>query len=209
MLGTPAFQPPEIAQGQEKFNGFKVDVWASGITLFKFVTGYYPFEGENVYILFENISKAVLEIPNHLDELLQSLLKGLLERDVNKRLTIADAKNHHWVRRTHPKFGNDEVRMNERFRKQTSVLPYIKGLYDTELDEDDEENDDSTETYLRREFWRYTKLNVNNENLKSRSSYLSESNANDGGCSFLNKRPELSQSKRSIYDNMKEHCNPS
>lgn len=31
--GSPAFQPPEIANGCEKFSGFKVDIWSSGVTL--------------------------------------------------------------------------------------------------------------------------------------------------------------------------------
>jgi serine/threonine protein kinase len=31
--GTPAFQPPEIANGMEYFSGFKVDIWSSGVTL--------------------------------------------------------------------------------------------------------------------------------------------------------------------------------
>lgn len=31
--GSPAFQPPEIATGQEIFSGFKVDIWSSGVTL--------------------------------------------------------------------------------------------------------------------------------------------------------------------------------
>ena len=31
--GSPAFQPPEIANGHECFPGFKVDVWSSGVTL--------------------------------------------------------------------------------------------------------------------------------------------------------------------------------
>ena len=31
--GSPAFQPPEIANGLESFKGFKVDVWSSGVTL--------------------------------------------------------------------------------------------------------------------------------------------------------------------------------
>uniref|UniRef100_S4RSP0 non-specific serine/threonine protein kinase n=1 Tax=Petromyzon marinus TaxID=7757 RepID=S4RSP0_PETMA len=31
--GSPAFQPPEIANGLETFSGFKVDIWSSGVTL--------------------------------------------------------------------------------------------------------------------------------------------------------------------------------
>ena len=31
--GSPAFQAPEIANGLERFSGFKVDIWAAGVTL--------------------------------------------------------------------------------------------------------------------------------------------------------------------------------
>ena len=31
--GSPAFQSPEIANGEESFAGFKVDVWSAGVTL--------------------------------------------------------------------------------------------------------------------------------------------------------------------------------
>ena len=182
-----------------------MDVWASGITLFKFVTGFYPFEGENVYILYENISKAVLRVPDDLDELLQSLLKGLLERDVKRRLSIAEAKAHQWVRRTYPKYGNDGVRGNAEVGQQTSVLPYVQSLHDPELlDEEEYEISDSPETNLRKEFWRYTKLNANSQQL--RHSISSESTPSDG-CSFI--RTELSQSKRSIYNNLRDKCNQS
>ena len=47
--GTPAFQPPEIANGLDEFPGFKVDIWSSGVTLFNFVTGSYPFEGDTIF----------------------------------------------------------------------------------------------------------------------------------------------------------------
>lgn len=47
--GSPAFQPPEIADGQAEFSGFKVDIWACGVTLYNIVTGKYPFQGDNVY----------------------------------------------------------------------------------------------------------------------------------------------------------------
>jgi serine/threonine protein kinase len=31
--GSPAFQPPEIANGEDTFPGFKVDIWSAGVTL--------------------------------------------------------------------------------------------------------------------------------------------------------------------------------
>lgn len=164
-----------------------------------------------MYILYENISKAILKIPDDLDELLQSLLKGLLEREVSQRFSIADAKNHHWIRRTYPKFG-DEVKV--KLTKHTSVLPYIKNLHNQQFrnvdydDDDDDEDDDreiiineSPDTRLRSEFWRYTKLNENDQNI--RQSISTESNE---GHNFI--RADLSQSKRSIY-NIRDKCNQS
>ena len=46
-----------IAQGASEFSGFKLDIWSSGITLYNFITGTYPFEGETIFRLFENIAK--------------------------------------------------------------------------------------------------------------------------------------------------------
>jgi serine/threonine-protein kinase 11 len=74
--GSPAFQPPEIASGQEIWSGFKADVWAAGVTLYHFTTGKFPFEGENVYKLFSVISNCVYTIPSHLPPLLQDLIKS-------------------------------------------------------------------------------------------------------------------------------------
>jgi len=34
--GSPAFQPPEIANGDDTFSGFKVDIWSAGVTLLVF-----------------------------------------------------------------------------------------------------------------------------------------------------------------------------
>lgn len=33
--GSPAFQPPEIANGADEYSGFKIDIWSSGVTLYK------------------------------------------------------------------------------------------------------------------------------------------------------------------------------
>lgn len=74
--GSPAFQPPEIASGCDSFHGFKVDVWSSGVTLYNITTGKYPFEGDTIFKLFENISRGEFNIPLDVDDLLQELLEG-------------------------------------------------------------------------------------------------------------------------------------
>lgn len=100
--GSPAFQAPELAAGVEKFSGYKVDIWSSGVTLYSITTGRYPFEGENIYRLFEKISKCEFTMPNDLDPALQSLLAGMLAKNPDERFSLSQIRSHDWVRRKHP-----------------------------------------------------------------------------------------------------------
>ena len=43
--GSPSYAPPEIIKG-EKYNGFYIDIWASGIILFAMLCGYLPFDDD-------------------------------------------------------------------------------------------------------------------------------------------------------------------
>lgn len=100
--GSPAFQAPELADGVERFSGFKIDIWSCGVTLFSITTGRYPFEGENIYRLFEKISRCEFTMPEDLDPALQTLLAGMLAKDPNERFSLSQIKAHDWVRRKHP-----------------------------------------------------------------------------------------------------------
>ncbi|PSN51071.1 Serine/threonine-protein kinase STK11 [Blattella germanica] len=97
--GSPAFQPPEIANGHERFSGFKVDIWSSGVTLFNITTGIYPFEGDNIYRLFENIGKGEFNIPSDIENPLRSLLEGMLQKEPEKRLSLQQIRQHPWFNR--------------------------------------------------------------------------------------------------------------
>jgi len=81
--GAPAFQPPEIASGEETFSGVAGDVWAAGVTLFYIVTGKYPFEveGKTAYTIFNNIVSGKYKIPKwvRLHKALTQLIRGMLE----------------------------------------------------------------------------------------------------------------------------------
>ena len=57
----------------------------------------YPFEGDTVFLLFENISKGTFSIPPDLDPKLCSLLRGMLSVDQDQRFSVADVKRHEWV----------------------------------------------------------------------------------------------------------------
>mmetsp|Transcript_18384 Transcript_18384/g.25761 ORF Transcript_18384/g.25761 Transcript_18384/m.25761 type:complete len:341 (+) Transcript_18384:80-1102(+) len=95
--GSPAFQPPEVAQGKMEFSGTAVDVWAAGVTLYMMTVGKFPFEGENVYQLFENISACEYDIPLSLDHELGALLRSILVPEPKERFTLDQIKRHPWM----------------------------------------------------------------------------------------------------------------
>lgn len=95
--GSPAFQPPEIANGHEHFSGFKVDIWSSGVTLYNLATGDYPFEGDNIYRLLENIGRSQWVPPDtlhHLSPDLLTLVLGMLQLDPQQRFSLQQIREH-------------------------------------------------------------------------------------------------------------------
>lgn len=142
--GSPAFQPPEIANGLDTFHGFKVDIWSSGVTLYNFATGKYPFEGDNIYKLFENIGKGEYSIPPTGDASLENLLTGMLEYEPDKRFTIKQIKEHDWFRKKAPrKHGEDYVHSpplpeTEDELRSMTVIPYLEALHCGETPSEEE-----------------------------------------------------------------------
>ncbi|XP_012921388.1 serine/threonine-protein kinase STK11 isoform X1 [Heterocephalus glaber] len=141
--GSPAFQPPEIANGLDTFSGFKVDIWSAGVTLYNITTGLYPFEGDNIYKLFENIGKGDYTIPGDCGPPLSDLLKGMLEYEPAKRFSIRQIRQHSWFRKKHP-LAEPLVPIppspdtKDRWRSMT-VVPYLEDLHGR-TDEDEDED---------------------------------------------------------------------
>ncbi|CAF3379659.1 unnamed protein product [Rotaria socialis] len=101
--GTPAFQCPEIANGEDTYNGFSIDIWSCGVTLYNLVTGHLPFDADNIYLLFQTIGKGVYIIPSDMETNLTTLIHGLLHIDNRLRFTVQQIKQHDWFRRRPPR----------------------------------------------------------------------------------------------------------
>jgi len=96
--GSPAFQPPEIISSSDHaFSGPKIDIWASGVTLYIMCIGSFPFEGASVSALFENISNARFVIPSWVDPSLANLIQSILTKDRRKRASIEEIRRHPWM----------------------------------------------------------------------------------------------------------------
>ncbi|XP_034824516.1 serine/threonine-protein kinase stk11 [Maniola hyperantus] len=128
--GSPAFQPPEIANGAEQFSGIKVDIWSSGVTLYNMTTGRYPFEGDNVYRLLEAIGRGEpAPPPQNLAPTLQLLLVHMLKRNPDERPTVQEIRRHDWIR-SRPPLLSGETLVGPRSRRSdelhsSTVIPYL------------------------------------------------------------------------------------
>lgn len=95
--GTYCFWAPEMLDVSKSFNAYACDMWALGVCLYIFLTGELPFYDDAVNELFESIRAARPVIPDSLGEEAQSLVVGLLEPVVAKRLTVYDLEENKWL----------------------------------------------------------------------------------------------------------------
>lgn len=173
--GSPAFQPPELANGAVHFSGFKVDIWSSGVTLYNMATGRYPFEGDNVYRLLEAIGRGTpAPPPSYVGAALRSLLIHMLQPDASLRPTLQEIRRHSWMQAVPPlesgeKFIGPRSRRSDELHSST-VLPYLL-----------ERHYASTQDY-------FTERDLRNESGEGGSRTLSTAELSDGDSSSHHKR---------------------
>ena len=93
--GSPCYASPEMISGND-YNGFNIDIWATGIILFAMTCGYLPFEDPDNDKLFEKILKAELDFPEYVGDLSKDLIKKIIVTDPKKRITLKDIKKHNF-----------------------------------------------------------------------------------------------------------------
>ena len=91
--GSPCYASPEMVSGN-KYNGFKIDIWSSGIILYAMLCGYLPFEDKDNDELFKKILECKLEFPRFLSFNSKDLIKKILVTNPERRICINDIKKH-------------------------------------------------------------------------------------------------------------------
>ncbi|XP_051978706.1 serine/threonine-protein kinase BRSK2-like isoform X1 [Xyrauchen texanus] len=93
--GSPHYACPEVIRG-EKYDGRKADVWSCGVILFALLVGALPFDDDNLRNLLEKVKLGVFHMPHFIPLDCQNLLRGMIEVDAGKRLTLEVIQKHTW-----------------------------------------------------------------------------------------------------------------
>lgn len=83
------YAAPEVLQGHS-YRGKEQDVWALGILLYTLI---YK---ENPFYSIDEITDRELRIPWIMSDASVDLIKAMLNRDVDQRLTITQVMDHSW-----------------------------------------------------------------------------------------------------------------
>ncbi|XP_054626143.1 serine/threonine-protein kinase BRSK2-like isoform X4 [Dunckerocampus dactyliophorus] len=93
--GSPHYACPEVIRG-EKYDGRKADAWSCGVILFALLVGALPFDDDNLRNLLEKVKLGVFHMPHFIPPDCQNLLRGMIEVDASKRLTLEEIQKHTW-----------------------------------------------------------------------------------------------------------------
>ncbi|XP_065130188.1 serine/threonine-protein kinase BRSK1 isoform X4 [Paramisgurnus dabryanus] len=93
--GSPHYACPEVIRG-EKYDGRRADVWSCGVILFALLVGALPFDHDNLRQLLEKVKSGVFHMPHFIPPDCQALLRGMIEVNPEKRLTLEEIQKHPW-----------------------------------------------------------------------------------------------------------------
>ena len=91
--GSPCYASPEMLSG-DNYDGFKIDIWASGIILFAMLCGYLPFDDKDNNILFQKILECKINFPKKLSNIAKDLLTRIIVTNPKKRITNPEINKH-------------------------------------------------------------------------------------------------------------------
>jgi len=120
--GTLEYMAPEVIK-KNKY-GKPADWWSLGILLYDMLAGQPPFQHANDHVLQNKILNAPLKMPVFFSAPAKSLVTMLLQRNIEKRLKVADIKAHKFFRNT------DWEKMKNREARPPFIPPISKGVYD-------------------------------------------------------------------------------
>jgi serine/threonine protein kinase len=96
--GSPAYAAPEMIKGQPYTRA--ADIWSSGILLYSMVAGELPYDDDNIQRLLQKIVYTDVVYPGFMSPALIDLLRKMLSKNPETRITLDKIKEHHWFSQT-------------------------------------------------------------------------------------------------------------
>ncbi|MCO5603764.1 hypothetical protein L7F22_057916 [Adiantum nelumboides] len=100
VVGSPYYVAPEVLRKQY---GPAADVWSAGVILYILLSGVPPFWAETEQQIFEQVLKGDLDFETdpwpHISESAKDLIRKMLLRNPEKRLTAHQVLCHPWIRK--------------------------------------------------------------------------------------------------------------
>ncbi|CAL8373770.1 unnamed protein product [Arctogadus glacialis] len=105
IFGTAEFVAPEIVNYEQL--GLEADMWSIGVITYILLSGASPFLGDTKQETLGNVSAMNYDFDPEFfgttSELAKNFIRGLLEKDTRKRMTIEDALDHPWIKPSNPR----------------------------------------------------------------------------------------------------------
>ena len=113
--GKPNYISPEVLKSQDAFDGFAIDLWASGVILFIMLVGLPPWEFAR-----EEDPRYRMVVRGGLERMLRSwqrpvspqatdLLQKMFREDPRERLSLCEIQDHPWVVHDESAAGSDAI----------------------------------------------------------------------------------------------------
>ena len=123
VVGSPYYIAPEVLN--KNYNE-KCDTWSVGVILYMFLVGKPPFNGKDNAEIVNSIRTQNYDENNPKlltrSEEVRDLIKHLLDKDINKRLSAKEALNHQWFKTFNGR------KLFKNFKKE-DIEPFIDNLF--------------------------------------------------------------------------------
>lgn len=95
-VGTAEYVSPELLN--DSYVDYRCDIWAFGCILYQMVAGKPPFKATNEYLTFQKVMKVQYAFTAGFPLVLRDLVKRILVKQPDQRLTIPQIKKHHFFK---------------------------------------------------------------------------------------------------------------
>lgn len=95
-VGSPYYMSPEVINNMPH-NPFLSDIWSLGVVLYHLATRKFPYPADTFDELKYIIDVGEVDYPSSMSEELADMIRGMLEKQPERRLSFDQIKQHPWA----------------------------------------------------------------------------------------------------------------